>query len=127
MGRDTVPKIKEPVNPFYVLLVIVGVVFVITSCGYGLMAWRAMRPEVSRAATDHREGETAGVAGREGHPLMRFLDRHGVEVLSGELIVLGAATFGAMWLDGLRTRRAAASQTQDDERPNVAGSNGMIG
>jgi hypothetical protein len=126
-----VPKTKEPLNPFYVLLVIVGVVFLITACGYGLMAWRAIRPELSRtgaARARHAGSAAAGGAGGpvDSHPLMVFFDRHGVEVLTGELLVLGAATFGAMWLDRLRLQRAAPAQTHGETRPDAAGSSEKI-
>lgn len=81
-------KPKDPVNPFYVLVVLIGVAFVVTTFAYGTMAYRAV------AQTE----ETPG--------LMSMLDEHGVSILSGELAVLGLVTFGAMWLDGLRTRRS---------------------
>ena len=43
-------KAKAPVNPFYVLVVVFGVVFVITSCAYGTMAYRAIAPAVDAQA-----------------------------------------------------------------------------
>lgn len=99
-GLLAVAKAKEPVNPFYVLLVVLGVVFLITACAYGMMAYRAISPAAAR--------------GPSGHALTDFLDRHGIELMGGELLLLAAATFGAMWLDGLRTRRAEANQTPND-------------
>ena len=41
-------KAREPVNPFYVLLVLLGIVFLVTACAYGVMAYRALSPEVAR-------------------------------------------------------------------------------
>lgn len=87
-------KPKEPINPFYVLVVLVGVVFVVTTFAYGTMAYRAV------AQTEESPG------------LMSMLDEHGVSILSGELAVLGLVTFGAMWLDGVRTRRAQRDEQQ---------------
>ena len=84
-------KAKAPVNPFYVLVVVFGVVFVITACAYGTMAYRAIAPAVDAQA--------------RGQGLMGFLDRFGVQLLSIELAVLGAASLGAMWLDQVRSRR----------------------
>ena len=88
-------KVKEPVNPFYVLLVLVGLVFLVTACAYGVMAYRAITPAPGGRA--------------EPHPLTEFLDHHGIEMMGWELGALAVMTFGAMWLDGRRTRRAEAS------------------
>jgi hypothetical protein len=85
-------KLKEPLNPFYVLLVLVGVVFFVTAFAYGAMTYLAIQP---------------GAPGREAekHELWGFLDRHGMQLMGAELAVLAGATFGAMWLDGYRMRR----------------------
>ncbi len=98
-----VAKPKEPFNPFYALVIALGVAFAVTTFAYGTMAYRAV------AQTD------------EGPGLMSLLDRHGVSVMAGELGLLGAATFGAMWLDGVRTRRSerdklAAPEEQETGR-----------
>jgi hypothetical protein len=90
-----VAKAKAPVNPFYVLVVVFGVVFVITACAYGTMAYRAFAPAINAQARERG--------------LMGFLDRYGVRLLSVELVVLAAASFLAMWLDQVRFRREAAS------------------
>ncbi len=84
-------KAREPVNPFYVLLVLLGIVFLVTACAYGVMAYRALSPEVARQA--------------KPHPLTEFLDDHGVELLGGELALLAAASFAAMGLDRWRDLR----------------------
>jgi hypothetical protein len=94
-----VAKTKEPVNPFYILVVLIGVVFVITTFAYGTMAYRAV------AQTEESPG------------LMSMLDEHGVSILSGELVVLGLVTFGAMWLDGVRTRRTELTTREHDIDP----------
>jgi hypothetical protein len=88
--RETarVGKVKEPTNPFYVLVVILGVVFLITACGYGTMTYRAIAPNAPRDGAPH--------------PWMDFLDRNGMQLLGGELVALAAVTFGAMWLDRYR-------------------------
>ena len=88
-------KAKAPVNPFYVLVVVFGVVFVITACAYGTMAYRAIAPAVDAQA--------------RGQGLMGFLDRYGMQLLGIELAVLGAASLGAMWLDQVRSRRDATT------------------
>jgi hypothetical protein len=105
-----VAKVKSSVNPFYVLVVVAGVVFVVTACAYGTMAYRAIAPAV-------------GVEARQAG-LMGFLDRYGVQSLSVELAVLGVASLAAMWLDQIRSRRdsaargrQAATKTEADPQP----------
>ena len=99
-------KDKSPVNPFYVLVAVVGVVFVVTACAYGTMAYRAIAPAV--AAQSRNQG------------LMGFLDRYGVQSLSVELVVLGVASLGAMWLDQVRSRRGSASAGRRTATPTDA-------
>ena len=82
-----VAKSKEPFNPFYALVIALGVAFAVTTFAYGTMAYRAVA---------HTE---------EGPGLMNILDQHGVSIMAAELGLLGVATFGAMWLDGVRTRK----------------------
>jgi hypothetical protein len=69
-------------NPFYVLLMIVGVLFTITMCAYAVMTIQLARG-----------GETPG----EG--LIAFLAGQGHYLILGELSVLGAATVLAMTTD----------------------------
>lgn len=91
-------KPKEPFNPFYVLVIGLGVAFAITTFAYGTMAYRAVA---------HTE---------EGPGLMELLDRHGVTIMSVELGLLGVATFGAMWLDGVRSRRSVQEKLGEREK-----------
>ncbi len=97
-------KKKEPINPFYLLVLVVGVAFLITACSYGAMSYRAIAPRVGPAVGPH--------------PLMTFLDRHGMQFMAVELVALGGATFGAMWLDRFRSlrdeRRRRGGETTDD-------------
>ncbi len=87
-------KSKEPVNPFYVLLAVLGIVFLVTACAYTVMAFLANAPQGGRQPNDH--------------PLTAFLDRHGVALMVWELGLLGAASFAAMGLDRLRSARGRA-------------------
>jgi hypothetical protein len=89
-----VAKTKESINPFYVALVVVGVVFFVTAFAYGAMTYLAIQPAAAREV------------GR--HELWNFMDVHGIELMGLELGVLAAATFGAMWLDGYRLRQKKA-------------------
>ncbi len=86
-------KPKEPINPFYVLVVVIGLAFAVTTFAYGTMTYRAV------AQTD------------EGPGLMSLVDRYGVQTMGVELGLLGLATFGAMWLDGVRSRQSEKNQS----------------
>lgn len=86
-------RAKEPFNPFYALVLLVGVAFAVTTFAYGTMAYRAIAPAAA-AATD------------KGPGLMSLVDRYGVQTMGVELGLLGAAAAGAMWLDRLRARHS---------------------
>jgi hypothetical protein len=90
-----VAKTKDPFNPFYVLVVLLGVVFAVTTFAYGTMAYRATSP--------------AAAAADQGPGLMSLLDHYGVQTMGVELALLGAATAGAMCLDRLRIRKSSAA------------------
>jgi hypothetical protein len=76
---------KKPVNPFYVLLVILGIIFGITACAYGVMTVKMSTVE--------------GIAMASDVPVMKFLNDHGLTVLLVELALLGVACFAAMGTD----------------------------
>ena len=78
---------KKIVNPFYVLVVIVGVVFTVTACAYGVMTVRGLRPELS--------------ADGSGEGLMTFLDQHGFRLMLIELGVLAVCSVAAMVTDAM--------------------------
>jgi uncharacterized membrane protein len=86
-----VARRSRPINPFYPLLVVVSVIFVVTACAYGMMALRAISP----ATADDR------------HPLLEFLDRRGMWLLLVEVAVLAAVSFLAMGTDRYWTARDA--------------------
>lgn len=81
-------KPKEPINPFYLLLVVVGVLFFITACAYGVMTFQAARG--------------SGLSGLGESSLNEFLKRHGEMALGIEVGVLLIATLGAMAIDRRR-------------------------
>jgi hypothetical protein len=94
---------KKPVNPFYVLLVVVGAAFAVTACAYGVTAMRALRP--SRTAAD---------APPQSSSLTEFMDEHGEQLLVGELLLLAVATVGAISTDGYWMRRGPTSTTAEE-------------
>jgi hypothetical protein len=87
-----VSRRTEPINPFYVLLVVVGVAFTLTACAYGLMMFNATQP-VGRIDLGAPDG------------LLGWLNAHGGALLTGELILLAVATLGAIVLDDRRIKR----------------------
>jgi hypothetical protein len=93
-----VSKQKEPINPFHVLVAALGILFVITACAYATMLYRSIHPAV---AADQEGG------------LMVLLDRHGMSLLAAELAALGAATFGAIWLDRFRALAQQRGKADD--------------
>jgi hypothetical protein len=78
---------KKRTNPFYVLLLLVGVAFCVTTCAYGVMTFRGA------------SSSSAARTQEESHPLMQWLDDYGVWLLAGELCVLGLATVGVIASD----------------------------
>ncbi|MGC3968680.1 MAG: hypothetical protein QM775_15300 [Pirellulales bacterium] len=98
-------RFKKGFNPFYVLLVIVGVAFCLTACAYGLMAMRSLRTE-RNYATSAAAATTSASAPRGPHQLMTFMERHGNTLLVAELALLTLASFAAMATDGYWLRRA---------------------
>ncbi len=89
MGR------RKPVNPFYVLLVISGVVFCLTATAYAVMTVQGLHPE---RAAEHSEG---------GRHMLEWLDEHGFGLLMGELAVLAVFTFAAIGTDSFWSARVA--------------------
>jgi hypothetical protein len=103
---------KSAVNPFYILLVIVGVVFFVTATAYGVMALRGIQG-------------AAPAADQSGAGLLKFLDQHGELTLAIEVILLGLATFGAMATDqywqSRPDKRKSSGTRSDDGSPHGDG------
>lgn len=81
---------RKSANPFYVLLVLVGIAFVITAALFCVMVTRT---------------NAAGGALPAEHPLMIWMDQHGMSLLMAELAVLMFCTFGAIGTDDYWQRR----------------------
>ena len=81
-------------NPFYVLLVVTGLAFAITACGFGVMTFTDVHgPEL----LDTPQQES--VRRMANHPLFEFLDKHGTKTMLIELAVLALATIGCIATD----------------------------
>src|SRR5262245_15736813 len=103
-------KLRGGGNPFYVLLVIAGVAFVVTACAYGVMAFRQANPLAPALAEDDAS-------------LMGMLDRHGALILLVQVVVLALLSICAMGTDKFWDRRAerrAAADAKDVTDANTA-------
>jgi len=80
-------------NPFYPLLVVVGLAFAITACGFAVMMVRDMSPSA--------EMESDG-----GGAMIQFFQDHGFTALMIELGVLALATFAAIATEEFWTDQA---------------------
>ncbi len=107
--NESVARLKQPSNPFYGLLVVVGFVFCVTACAYGLMVLKTTRVAESRQADQ--------APNPSGEALLHWMDQHGMLTMGIELGILGVATVGAIWLD---SRRAASELQNPDQSNNSA-------
>lgn len=80
-------------NPFYVALLPVGVIFALTACAYGVMTVRGLDP--------HQAGE-GGLVG--------LMDRHGLVIMIAEVACLAVLTVLAIGTDDYWTRRFDAGR-----------------
>lgn len=90
---------RKGINPFYVLLVVFGIAFTLTACGYGVLMVRDARPI---------ERETSSA----GRGLLDYLDRNGDWLMTVELTLLALATVGAIATDRYWMSRAWRSWQQ---------------
>jgi hypothetical protein len=100
---------RQPTNPFYIVLGVVGFLFTITAASYCLSVLRGIRPESATA--------------QRAHPLEELMDRHGTSLLVGQLVVLAIATVGAVAVDHVagerlrRARQAGQKNSQHGDSP----------
>lgn len=90
-------------NPFYTLLIPVGMAFVVTVFAYGFMAFLAVN------------GTNPEATSQAGHPLFAWLDQHGTQLVLWELVVLAVFTVGAIATDSWWIREAAREETPPDD------------
>jgi hypothetical protein len=88
-----VQNLKQPINPFYLLCVLVGVAFTVTACGQLVLMLRA-----------NRGASSADDAGNV-HPLLNLLDEHGMTILAVEVALLAVVSIAAIVLDHYRGKR----------------------
>jgi len=93
---------RKRANPFYALLVVVGIAFTITATAYFILALRGNQSR--RAQLDNSSS------------LLVFLDRHGVALMMGELALLTLTTWGAIGTDHWWTgKRGEPSETESND------------
>ena len=99
-------KPHKYINPFYALLIPVGVAFVISATAYGVMMVR------------DTAGSDSGTP-QEETGLLGFMDQHGVSILGIEVGLLGVFSLCAIGTDEFWFRRAAAkSKTPSSQLPD---------
>ena len=91
-------------NPFYPLLVLVGLAFAITTCGFAVMMVRGIN------ATSELDPASDG-------GIIQFFQEHGFTALMIELAVLALATFGAIATDEMWADRVDATATEKVRSP----------
>ncbi len=89
-------------NPFYSLVVLCGTAFLVSACGYTVMAFQSVH-----AAQDYN-----GVQEAAAHPLMRVFSEHGATLMASELALLAVAMLGAMGTDRWWYRRQRDRQSE---------------
>lgn len=93
------------VNPFYVLLMFVGAVFVVTCFAYCVMA--VNQTDIENIAASRRSS------------LIRLMEQHGLSFLIAELIVLAICTFAAIGTDEFWSKIGdSQSNRPKSDRPN---------
>jgi hypothetical protein len=97
-------KPKPPINPFYLLAMLFGVVFTLTACAYGVMMVHANRVE---GLPDR---------GQPGFDLMDLLNKRGAAILCVEIAGLAVFGIAAIYLDHVRGQRQIAKQASAESR-----------
>lgn len=92
-------RVREPGNPFYIALIVVGIAFTLTACLYTYMMVSAIR-----------FGPAAQLVDGEPGPLL-FLEQHGALLLGLELALLAIAMIGAIGVDHLLMRRTESQRS----------------
>jgi hypothetical protein len=100
-----VSRVHASINPFYALVVIVGVVFVITALAY-----------VAALVVSESSSGGSGVA--LNSPVLRFVEQRGESLMLWETGALAAAAVLAMGLDRWRARKLSIADS--DGEPNRA-------
>ena len=93
-------------NPFYFLLILVGILFFVTATTYGVMAIR----ETNRPDIRDEQATVAQPSVQQGR-LLEFMDQHGDRLLIVEALLLGFLTVAAIGTDELAGRGEKKTST----------------
>jgi len=104
------PK-KKPTNPFYILLVIAGSAFAITAMAFGVMTVRDL--QASRNADYFPVAIDPLTKVAESDSFNELVDRYGIKIMIGELVLLAIGTFGAIGYDQHLDRNELKSESQN--------------
>ncbi len=96
------------------MLICVGIVFALTATSYGVMTVTYLR--ASEEITESSDPADTD------HPLFRFLDENGFDLMLAELGVLGVLTFAAIAYDELHDPDGLSEQAKTFEGLGVASS-----
>jgi hypothetical protein len=94
---------RQPFNPFYILLVLLGILFAVTACAYGVMTVKLSTAE--------------GASASNGLWLVSLMNEHGLWLLMGELGLLAVFTFAAIGTDDfwIRRQKSAVQEPRHDD------------
>ena len=98
---------NKSANPFYVLLIIAGLSFAMTTTAYVVMAFREAHTRAEAGS-----GTATTVSQRDEHPLMQWMRHYGNTALLTELGLLAICTFAAIGTDNYWQRRADLRRSQ---------------
>jgi len=105
------PSSNRTTNPFFVALVVVGMLFVVTACCYFVMTLQSSELSLGR------EGPGAN------EEFVKLIDRYGFTLMMLELATLAGVTFAAIATDEYWTRRALSrdNATRDNTTKDETG------
>ncbi len=89
-------------HPLYLLVGVLGVLFTVSACAYGVMSFKA------RGGTSYGNEQDAG--------LMKLMREHGGKVLGVEIVALAAAAVAAMASDSRADRKRQAAANHDEQK-----------
>ena len=105
---------KKLPNPFYLIVVLVGVAFTVTACAYGMSTFIYMQIDNPRVPHPDSVG------------WVEYVDQNGLTYMLVELVILGIATVGVLAWDSIfedpkaETETAPSSSAQKEEEPPEA-------
>ncbi|MBP88626.1 MAG: hypothetical protein CMJ64_18250 [Planctomycetaceae bacterium] len=107
---------KKPANPFYGVLLAVGIVFVLTACSYFVMTLQGREASYGRSTLPRDNTAEDSDSRPNNEAFAQFMDQYGFTALMIELGLLAAATFGAIGTDEYWMRQAKDGTDNTDSK-----------